>query len=47
MTETPTTAAQAWLASLDGALQRRDVDARWTSSRRAATGATSWRSRGT
>ena len=27
MTETPTAAAQAWLASLDGALQRRDVDA--------------------
>lgn len=27
MTETPTAAAQAWLASLEGALQRRDVDA--------------------
>jgi putative flavoprotein involved in K+ transport len=27
MTETPTAAAQAWLAGLDGALQRRDVDA--------------------
>jgi hypothetical protein len=26
MTETPTAAAQAWLAGLDGALQRRDVD---------------------
>ena len=27
MTETPTAAAQAWLARLDSALQRRDVDA--------------------
>src|SRR6478735_11141646 len=27
MTQTPTAAAQAWLAGLDEALQRRDVDA--------------------